>query len=134
VIYVRDGKGGQDRTVMLSPRLLVELEAYWRAVRPSGEYLFPGPKGPFPSYTARLVLKRVAASVGITKSISPHTLRHSFATHLLESGTNVRSIQVLLGHQSIRTTQRYMHVSTRHLSQLRSPLDLLGTEADRVLG
>lgn len=135
VIHVRDGKGGQDRTVMLSPRLLAELEAYWLAVHPSGEYLFPGRNGgPLPIYVVGAVLKRVAASAGITKSISPHTLRHSFATHLLESGTDVRSIQVLLGHRSIRTTQRYMHVSTRHIAGLRSPLDLLGTEASRVLG
>lgn len=136
LIFVRDGKGGRDRVVMLSSRLLTELRAYWELVRPPKEgYLFPSRSGgSLEPESVRVVLRRVAISVGITKRVTPHCLRHSFATHLLESGTDTRAIQVLLGHQSLETTQRYMHVSARHIGGLRSPLDLLGTEAARILG
>ena len=133
VIRIRDGKGGRDRVVMLSPRLLDELRSYWRRVRPSGEYLFPAARGgPLRPESVRAVLKRAAASVAITKRITPHCLRHSFATHLLEAGTDARAIQVLLGHASIETTQRYMQVSTQFLATVQSPLDRLGQEVRRA--
>jgi site-specific recombinase XerD len=129
VIRIRDGKGGRDRVVMLSPRLLDELRSYWRLVRPSGGYLFPAARGGvLRSESVRAVLKRAAASAGIAKRVTPHCLRHSFATHLLEAGTVARAIQVLLGHASIETTQRYMQVSAQFLSTVQSPLDRLEKE------
>lgn len=129
VIRIRDGKGGRDRVVMLSPRLLEELRSYWRLVRPSGGYFFPAARGGvLRSESVRAVLKRAAASVGIAKRVTPHCLRHSFATHLLEAGTDARAIQVLLGHASIETTQRYMQVSAQFLSTVQSPLDRLEKE------
>lgn len=129
VIRIHDGKGGRDRVVMLSPRLLDELRSYWRLVRPSGEYLFPAQGGgSLRSESVRVVLKRAAASVGIAKRVTPHCLRHSFATHLLEAGTDARAIQVLLGHASIETTQRYMQVSAQFVATIQSPLDRLGKE------
>lgn len=136
LIFIRDGKGGRDRCVMLSARLVTELRAYWVVVRPPREgYLFLSRDGrAIQPESVRLVLKTAASAVGITKRVTPHCLRHSFATHLLESGTDIRSIQAMLGHQSLETTQRYMHVSAQHIGGIRSPLDLLGTEAGRVLG
>ena len=127
VIRIREGKGGHERLAMLSPRLLAELRSYWALVRPCGEYLFPAERGgALRTESVRVVLGRAAASVGIAKRVTPHCLRHSFATHLLEAGTDARAIQVLLGHASIETTQRYMHVSTQHLATVQSPLDRLG--------
>lgn len=128
LIHVRLGKGGKDRFVMLSQRLLEVLRQYWRLVRPSGPYLFPGGK-PEHHLTASAVqraLHKVVAQTGLAKRVTPHSLRHCFATHLLEVGTDVRTIQRLLGHGSIRSTARYTHVSERHIGQTRSPLDRLG--------
>ena len=126
VIRVRRGKGQKDRYVMLSPRLLEVLRAYWKAARP-GDFLFPGagPDRPLTTGSVRKVCPRARRAAGLGKQVTVHTLRHSYATHLLESGTDLRTIQVLLGHHSFNTTARYVHVSTASLPSTRSPFDLL---------
>jgi site-specific recombinase XerD len=137
LIHVRDGKHGRDRYVMLSPRVLLALRTYWRATRPEGPKLFPGLKpGSAISHEAvRKALRQAALWCQIRKPVTPHILRHSFATHLLELGTDLRVIQVLLGHKSIRTTARYAQVSQAHVGRTRSPADALGTaEAKDKLG
>ena len=125
LIHIRDGKGARDRYVMLSPRVLVFLRAYWRATRPTGPLLFPGqvPGQPVSPDAVRAALHAAAVKAGIRKHITPHVLRHSFATHLLERGEDIRAIQVLLGHASIQTTARYTQVSQRHIGRTPSPLD-----------
>ena len=137
LLHVRDAKGARDRYVVLAARLLDALRAYWRAVRPARDgYLFPGATAGshVSDDTVRQVLRRAAASCGLEKRVYPHVLRHSFATHLLEAGTDLRVIQVLLGHASIRTTARYTHVSARLIGRTKSPLDLLGTKEGEPLG
>jgi integrase/recombinase XerD len=126
VIHVRNGKRQKDRYVMLSPRLLEILRAYWKAVRP-GEILFPGatPDRPITPGSVRQVCCRARQAAGLGKHVVVHTLRHSFATHLLEAGTDLRTIQVLLGHRSFNTTARYVHVATASLPSIHSPLDRL---------
>jgi integrase/recombinase XerD len=126
VIRVRQGKGQKDRYVMLSPRLLGILRAYWRAARP-GDLLFPGAVAdrPLTTGSVRKVCYRARRAAGLSKPITVHTLRHSFATHLLEAGTDLRTIQVLLGHRSFSTTARYVHVATASLPATRSPFDRL---------
>jgi integrase/recombinase XerD len=125
VIHVR-GKGQKDRYVMLSPRLLEILRTYWKAVRPRN-YLFPGadPNAPITPDSVWQVCGRACHKAGLGKHVTVHTLRHSFATHLLEAGTDLRTIQVLLGHSSIRTTARYVHVATATLAKTQSPFDRL---------
>lgn len=136
LIHVRRGKRGKDRFVMLSQRLLEVLREYWRLAQPAGPFLFPGakPNSPMSKAAVRLALKFAVARAGIRKQITLHLLRHSFATHLLETGTDIRVIQMLLGHSSIRTTARYAQVSQRHVGSVKSPLDLLGTETGAALG
>jgi site-specific recombinase XerD len=137
VIHVRDGKRSRDRYVMLSERLLEALRAYWRATRPPRDgYLFPGaaPGSHVAPSTVRKVLAKAVAAAKLEKRVTPHILRHSFATHLLEAGTDVRVIQALLGHGSIRTTARYTHVSAGLIGRTKSPLDLLGTAEGKPLG
>ncbi len=127
VIHVRGGKGNKDRFVMLSPRLLETLREYYRARRPSPPYLFPGNR-PGTHVTRAGVHKAVvsaAAAAGIDKRISPHVLRHAFATHLLEAGTDLRVIQALLGHSRLDTTARYLHLAQLHAQKVTSPLDQL---------
>ena len=126
LIHVHGGKGAKDRLVMLSPRLLACLEAYWRRTRPPGPYLFPGqPRDtPITRSATDKVLRTAVAQCAITKHVSPHSLRHAFATHLLEAGTDLRVIQRLLGHACIDTTARYTHVSALLTSRVLSPLDL----------
>jgi site-specific recombinase XerD len=125
VIHVRHGKGKKERLVTLSPRLLEILRAYWKQERPSAPYLFPTQKGRALDLDfARRVLHKAAAAAGL-KKVTPHILRHSFATHLLDAGTELRVIQVLLGHDNIQTTTRYARVSTTLLSKAKSPLDRL---------
>jgi site-specific recombinase XerD len=121
------GKGGKDRYVMLGQRVLEALRAYWKAVRPAGPYLFPGAKAgrPITSGPVRGGLEKALRKLGLAKKVTPHTLRHSFATHLLEAGTDSRIIQELLGHASPRTTARYTHVSAKLVGSVKSPLDLL---------
>jgi len=126
VIHVRNGKGRKDRYVMLSPRRLEILRAYWKAARPP-DNLFPGaiPGRPITTASVQKVCQRARRRAGMAKNITAHTMRHSFATHLLESGTDLRTIQVLLGHQSFSTTARYVHVATASLPSIKSPLDRL---------
>ncbi len=126
VIRIRQAKGHKDRYVMLSPRLLAILRQYWKAVRPRN-YLFPGadPDRPINPRTVQEVCGAALRASGIKKKVSVHTLRHSFATHLLEAGTDLRTIQILLGHQNLGTTARYLHVSTAALKATHSPLDAL---------
>lgn len=122
-IWVREGKGAKDRLTVLSGHLLDLLRLYYRQYRPK-TYLFEGPDGrPYSATSVRKVLRRATESAGIKKSIRPHTLRHSFATHLLEQGTNLRYIQSLLGHSSAKTTEIYTHVSSKKREEVRSPLD-----------
>ncbi len=126
-IHVRGGKGAKDRMVKLSPQLLTVLRDYWRQCRP-GEWLFPqdkNPRRPMDGATAHRIVARAAKRAGITRRVSPHTLRHCYATHLLEAGTDLRSIQMLLGHANLTTTTRYTHVSDAHLRSVVSPLDRL---------
>lgn len=136
LIRVQEGKGGHDRYVMLSERLLQGLREYFRSERPQGEYLFPGrkPGSAVTPDSVREVLRAAVGKSGVKKRVSPHVLRHSFATHLLEGGADIRTIQVLLGHRSIKSTQLYAQVSTRHIARTKSPLDLLGTKDGEPLG
>ena len=126
VIRVRQGKGRTDRSVILSPRLLTLLRTYWKALRPT-EWLFPGrvPGAPLTTRQVKRICQEIRQHAGFTKAVSPHTLRHSFATHLLEAGTDLRSIQLLLGHRSLSTTARYLHISPQVVSTVQSPLDLV---------
>lgn len=127
VITIR-GKGDKERYTMLSSRLLDCLRDYWRRERPSRDgWLFPGgtKAGHASPDTIRTVFHKVIAGVGITKKVTPHSLRHSFATHLIESGVDVTVVQALLGHSSILTTQIYTHISVEQIASTRSPLDLL---------
>ncbi|MGH9813835.1 MAG: tyrosine-type recombinase/integrase, partial [Candidatus Acidiferrales bacterium] len=117
-------------------RLLTLLRAYYKKARPpKSEWLFPGRdlKKPISRAAVDKALKASVRKAKLRKRVTPHVLRHSFATHLLEMGTDTRVIQALLGHASIRTTARYTQVSRRHIASVKSPLDLLGTEAGAVL-
>lgn len=125
VILIRHAKGNKDRSVMLSSKLLVLLREYYKTYKPN-RYLFEGQYGGKYSITSlRSVLKATAKKAGIKDKPTLHWLRHSFATHLLEAGTDIRYIQRLLGHNSTKTTEIYTHVSTKHISQIKSPLDSL---------
>jgi integrase/recombinase XerD len=126
-IHVRSGKGKKDRYVMLGESLLDLLRQYYQKARPQGEYLFPGynPQRPICTTAVSQVLRKVVRQTGLTKKVSMHTLRHCFATHLLEAGTDIRILQVLLGHSSIRTTLRYTHITDRLVQKLVSPLDII---------
>ncbi len=126
VLYVRGGKGRKDREVMLSPVLLATLRDYWRRRKPT-RLLFSGhnPEKPMTTKAVFDAVRKDAARAVINRPGSPHTLRHSFATHLLEAGTDLRTIQLLLGHSHIDTTAIYLHVSRNHLRNTASPLDSL---------
>jgi site-specific recombinase XerD len=132
VIHVLGGKGRKDRDVMLSPKLLDELRQYWRGLKHKPRtWLFPG--GRWHGRTAQPMSDKVvwyacheaARRAGIDKRVHPHTLRHSFATHLLEAGVDLRTIQLLLGHSDLKATTVYLHLSHRHLQATASPLDAL---------
>jgi site-specific recombinase XerD len=129
VIRVEQGKGGKDRTVMLSAQLLAILRTYWRLARPQ-HWLFPGrdETKPLDVQVLHAACRSACAAAGLTKRITVHTLRHSFATHLLESGADIRIIQVLLGHANLSSTARYTRVSNRLIRQTESPLDRLTLE------
>jgi integrase/recombinase XerD len=126
VIHVQQAKGRKDRDVMLSPVLLATLRQYWKQCQ-TKHWLFPGhgTNKPITTKAVFLMTRHAAARAKITKNVSPHVLRHSFATHLLESGTDIRTIQLLLGHAEIDTTVIYLHVSQHHLQHTASPLDAL---------
>jgi site-specific recombinase XerD len=136
VIRIRNGKGGRDRYAMLADRLLEALRTYYRLDRPPGPHLFPGqrPGTAVRPDSVRRVLEQAVAKAGIKKPVTPHILRHTFATHVLEAGGDIRTIQMLLGHRSIQTTQLYAQVSTDTIRRAKSPLDLLGTKEGEVLG
>jgi len=132
LIFVRGGKGRKDRYTTLSDVALDTLRAYWKKYRPE-DWLFPGAR-PGRHITVRTIQKVFAQSrnvAKIRKDVTVHTLRHSFATHLLEEGTDLRYIQELLGHTSTKTTQIYTHVSKQDIGRIRSPLDSLSLEGDK---
>jgi integrase/recombinase XerD len=126
VIRVEQGKGQKDRYTMLSPQLLQTLRAFWRAGRPQ-TWLFEGdePSKPIDRSAVEQACKKARRLSGIRKPITPHSLRHAFSVHLLESGTDVRTIQLLLGHRSLATTARYLRIATIKVCSTSSPLDLL---------
>jgi site-specific recombinase XerD len=131
LVHVRQGKGRKDREVMLSQRLLTELRDYWRSANPKPRtYLFPSQASSnldvhMSDKTVWSAVREAATRAGLEKRVHPHTLRHCFATHLLESGAELRTIQLLLGHADLKTTSRYLHLSGRHLKAAASPLDSL---------
>ncbi len=128
VITVRGGKGRKDRQVMLSDTLREVLVAWWRDARPA-EWLFPGekPGRPLSCGTVFRACREAARRAGINKHVHPHSLRHAFATHLLDDGVSLPVIQVLLGHLNLKTTARYLHVSDIAVLSARSPLEMLGS-------
>ncbi|HMD10494.1 MAG TPA: site-specific integrase [Candidatus Acidoferrum sp.] len=131
VIHIRGGKGRKDRDVMLSPKLLEALRVHWRGLkRKPSAWLFPGNRWhsgdtPIDTKVVWYACKKAAQRAGIQKDVHPHTLRHCFATHLLEAGADLRTIQMLLGHRDLEETTIYLHLSERHLSATTSPLDVL---------
>jgi integrase/recombinase XerD len=131
VIHVQGGKGRKDRDVMLSPKLLEQLREHWRQLKHKPSlWLFPGNRRhtgdvPITTKVVWYVCQQAAQRAGIQKTVHPHTLRHCFATHLLEAGADLRTIQMLLGHRDLEETTIYLHLSERHLSATASPLDLL---------
>jgi integrase/recombinase XerD len=129
VVHVRQGKGNKDRDVTLSPRLLEVLRAYWKWRKPK-TYLFPSLyrkrlEQPIDSKTVWHAVREAARRAGIKKKVSPHLLRHSWATHLLERGTDLKTIQVLLGHVDLEATTIYLHLSQRHMQAVNNPIDAL---------
>ena len=125
LLWVRGGKGGKDRGVPLPACLLQELRAYWRQHRPA-DYLFPNRHGqPLDGSSLQRAFGQALAASGLTKPATVHTLRHCYATHLLEAGTDLPTLQRLLGHNSVHTTMRYLHLRSERLRQVRSPLELL---------
>ena len=137
VVHVRGGKGRKDRDVMLSPQLLTALRQYWRGLRRRPrQWLFPGGRWhtanhPLSSNVVWNAGHQAAQRAGIDKPLHPHSLGHCFATHLLEAGADLRTIQLLLGHRYLEETARYLHLSERHLSTVASPLDALQLSSSR---
>jgi integrase/recombinase XerD len=132
VICVRQGKGRKDRQVMLSPKLLEVLRIYWKSYRPR-VWLFPGEseEHPVSSETVRRICQQAGEAAHLSKRISPHTLRHCFATHLLEDEIDLRRIQLLLGHRNLKTTAKYLHVSNLAVRTTASPLERLPDATER---
>lgn len=127
VIRVRQGKGRKDRYVTLSPMLLETLRSYYRARRPKGQWLFPNRSGKYPIHKTAVqrACREAARVAGLSKRVTTHTLRHSFATSLLEAGVDLRTIQILLGHGSLNTTARYLHIAVGAQQSHREMVDLL---------
>ncbi len=138
IIRVVAGKGGKDRDLPLSPALLETLREYWRWRKPK-LYLFPTRTRrrrldePISDKTVWIACSEAAHRAGIRKRVTPHTLRHSWATHLLEAGTDLRTIQVLLGHGDLETTAQYLHLSQRHLQTVVNPLDGLSLASTQII-
>ena len=140
VIHVVDGKGHKDRDLPLSPVLLETLRAYWRWLKPR-TYLFPSRmhrdcEQPISDKVIWLACSNAGKKAGIRKRSNPHLIRHSWATHLLEAGTDLRTIQLLLGHEDLETTARYLHLSQKHLNQVANPIEelkLAGVDQSRPL-
>ena len=128
VIRVEQGKGRKDRYVMLPPKLLDILRDYWKRTHP-GQWLFPGdpPDKPISTHTIGHTCRQVRQRCGIGKPVTPHSLRHAFAVHLLEAGTDLRTIQLLLGHRSLSTTAQYLRIATSKVCATASPLESLHT-------
>jgi site-specific recombinase XerD len=126
MIRIELSKGHKDRDVQLSPKLLELLRCYWRKVRPA-EWMFPGeiPNQPLSPDAVGDAVARASQRAGLKKAVSPHSFRHAYAVHLLEAGTDVRRIQLLLGHRSLATTARYLRLATTTVCATSSPLDLL---------
>jgi len=123
VLNIRGSKGKKDRMSLLSENVLKALRNYYKEYKPK-EYLFEGTKGgKYSATSVANILRNASHKAGITKSVTPHMLRHSFATHLLEQGTDLRYIQELLGHNSSKTTEIYTHVSKKAINQIRNPVD-----------
>lgn len=119
--YVRSGKGKKDRAFILPEKLLLELQG----LKKDSEYVFPGRNGRITPRNIQKIINKTAKKAGINKKVTPHTMRHSFGTHLLEDGVDIRKIQELLGHANLNTTQLYTHISTEELKKIKSPLDTL---------
>src|SRR5205814_2333725 len=137
VVHVQGGKGRKDRDIMLSPKLLEALREHWRSLKRKPKvWLFPGNRWhtadyPITTKVAWLACREAATRAGLGHDIHPHTLRHCFATHLLEAGADLRTIQILLGHRDLEETTIYLHLSNRHLSATASPLDSLVLAGNR---
>ena len=128
MVRIEHGKGDKDRYTILSPRLLDELRSYWRVYHPEPKgWLFPNrsTKERLSRATPQLVFKEAKKKAGIRKKVTFHSLRHGFATNLLEAGVDIRTIQILMGHSSINSTAKYLHIARKDLSSAKSPLDLL---------
>ena len=129
VIHVVDGKGHKDRDLHLSPTLLENLRVYWRRLKPR-TYLFPSRlhrdhEQPISDKTVWVACTEAAKKCGLRKAVSPHLVRHAWATHLLEAGTDLRTIQLLLGHEDLEVTARYLHLSAQHLQKIANPIEEL---------
>jgi site-specific recombinase XerD len=133
VIRVEQGKGRKDRYVMLPPKLLAMLRVYWKDSHP-GKWLFPGrwPGQPISPLSLNHTCRDVSQRCGIGKSVGPHSLRHAFAVHLLEAGTDLRTIQLLLGHRNLSTTARYLMIATSKVCATVSPLESLNVTVPTV--
>jgi site-specific recombinase XerD len=129
VLWVRRGKGCKDRQTLLPAKLLVLLRTYWRTKQPR-DWLFPGPNPtrPISAKDIYLACRNAGHAAGLAKPVHPHSLRHAFATHLLEAGVNLRTIQILLGHANLETTARYLHVADVAVRSTASPLDSLNLD------
>ena len=132
VLRITKGKGQKDRYVMLSPKLLAILRSWWKVQRPR-HWLFPGerPEAPITRSAVQLACQHASRRARLGKAVTPHLLRHTFAVHLLEAGTDLRTIQLLLGHRSLQTTARYLRVATTTVCSTASPLDLLPRPTSR---
>ena len=136
IVHVQGGKGRKDRDVMLSPKLLEELRQHWRRLEPKpSQWLFPGNRNhrgdqPITTKVVWYACRNAAKRAGLKKQVHPHTIRHCFATHLLERGADLRSIQRLLGHNDLEQTTVYLHISERHLHATASPLDSLSLKSE----
>ncbi|MBR9700677.1 tyrosine-type recombinase/integrase [Candidatus Woesearchaeota archaeon] len=123
--WVRSGKGGKDRMIILGEQLSADLSKYLRRKKIKSSYIFPGRSGMMTPRNAQKIISQTAKRAGLSKVVTPHKLRHSFATHLMEAGNDLRMIQELLGHANIQTTEIYTHVSSEEKRRVRSPGDLL---------